>query len=327
MINKIHFGKRITGYRKALKLSQAELSEKLGVTSQAVSKWECGIALPDLELLLALSHLYNVSINELLEGSDTFAKLTDRAYEYDGIAYFLPKEDKAINQSWADDIINSKWISRNWNDCFLKNNFTDTRAKIGNTIAGHGGKILEIGTGPGGGFMPYILRSNPDATIIINDLSPTVVREWKQFLDKELNSPNISYAVFNFCDIPFEDNSIDVVSDGGGIGNTEDGDKGKALKEVYRVLKPGGLFVTSTGFVTKETLAKLPEQAQTVLLDKRPDVFADLYEETVLAGFKKIDSEICGFWNTDDDESTIADLARSLGINLQFTSYVRYCVK
>lgn len=238
MINKIHFGKRITGYRKALKLSQAELSEKLGVTSQAVSKWECGIALPDLELLLALSHLYNVSINELLEGSDTFAKLTDRAYEYDGIAYFLPKEDKAINQSWADDIINSKWISRNWNDCFLKNNFTDTRAKIGNTIAGHGGKILEIGTGPGGGFMPYILRSNPDATIIINDLSPTVVREWKQFLDKELNSPNISYAVFNFCDIPFEDNSIDVVSDGGGIGNTEDGDKGKALKEVYRVLNP-----------------------------------------------------------------------------------------
>jgi hypothetical protein len=47
----------------------------------------------------------------------------------------------------------------------------------------------------------------------------------------------------------------------------------------------------------------------------------------VLSGFKKIDSEICGAWNTDDDESTIADLARSLGINLKFTSYVRYCKK
>lgn len=93
------------------------------------------------------------------------------------------------------------------------------------------------------------------------------------------------------------------------------------------MLKPGGLFLTSTGFVTKETLADLPVQAQAVLMDKRPDVFEDLYEETVLAGFKKIDSVICGEWDTDNDESTIADLARSLGVNLKFTSYIRYCVK
>ena len=175
--------------------------------------------------------------------------------------------------------------------------------------------------------MPYVLKANPDAALIISDLSPTVVIEWKRFLDKELASPNINYAVFNFCDIPFADNSIDVVLDGGGIGNTEDGDKGTALKEVYRVLKPDGLLVTSTGFVTKETFASLPQNVQAVLKDKRPGIFADLYEETILAGFKKIDSEICGGWDTDGDESTIADLARSLGVNLHFTSYVRYCIK
>lgn len=52
--------------------------------------------------------------------------------------------------------------------------------------------------------------------------------------------------------------------------------------------------MTSTRFVTKETLAALPTNAQVVLKEKRLDVFADLYEETVLAGFKTIDSEVCG---------------------------------
>ena len=40
MINKIHFGKRISLYRKELGISQAELAETLGITSQAVSKWD-----------------------------------------------------------------------------------------------------------------------------------------------------------------------------------------------------------------------------------------------------------------------------------------------
>ncbi len=174
--------------------------------------------------------------------------------------------------------------------------------------------------------MPYILKANPDATIIISDLSPTVVREWKSFLDKTLDSPNLYFAAFDFCDMPFKDSSIDIVSDGGGIGNCE-GEKAKALKEAYRVLKPGGKLITSTGFVNKETLAALPEKAQKVLSEKRPDIFEDLYEDTVLAGFSKIDSIISGCWYTDDDESTIADLARSLGVNLKFTSYIRYCTK
>lgn len=323
MVNKIHFGKRISALRRKSGLSQTDLAEKLGVTSQAVSKWECGNAVPDIDMLLELSHLYKITINEMLEDIDLLCRLTGRETGPSGIAYFVPEQERPSNAEWAGEIQSGNWIKRNWDQSRTANPYMDG---VGKQIASCGGIVLEIGAGPGGGYMPYILKANPDAAIIISDLSPTVVREWKNLLDKTLDSPNIYYAAFDFCQMPFKDNSIDVISDGGGIGNCE-GVKAKALQEAYRVLKPGGKLITSTGFVNKETLAALPAEAQRVLIQKRPDVFEDLYEDTVLAGFSKIDSVISGCWYTGDDESTIADLARSLGVNLKFTSYTRYCSK
>ena len=57
MVNKTHFGKRISAFRRSSGLSQADLADKLGVTSQAVSKWECGNTIPDIDLLLELSQI------------------------------------------------------------------------------------------------------------------------------------------------------------------------------------------------------------------------------------------------------------------------------
>lgn len=59
-------GQRIARCRKALSLSQEALGEKMGVSRQAISKWESDAALPDIDKLIALSKLFRVSVGWLL---------------------------------------------------------------------------------------------------------------------------------------------------------------------------------------------------------------------------------------------------------------------
>lgn len=56
--------------RKELGYSQSIFAGKLNVSTQAVSKWETGLALPDIEVLLNISWIAKVSIHTLLEGED-----------------------------------------------------------------------------------------------------------------------------------------------------------------------------------------------------------------------------------------------------------------
>lgn len=63
-------GQRITQYQKQLGVSQEELGARLGVSRQAVSKWETGAATPDMENLLALAREFGVSVAELTETSE-----------------------------------------------------------------------------------------------------------------------------------------------------------------------------------------------------------------------------------------------------------------
>lgn len=53
-------------YRKLAGLSQEELAERVGVSRQAVSKWELDAALPETEKLIALARVFKVSVDELL---------------------------------------------------------------------------------------------------------------------------------------------------------------------------------------------------------------------------------------------------------------------
>lgn len=60
-------GQRIQAHRTRLGLSQEGLGDKLGVSRQAVSKWEADGAVPDTSKLIVLSKLFGISLNELLQ--------------------------------------------------------------------------------------------------------------------------------------------------------------------------------------------------------------------------------------------------------------------
>lgn len=72
-------GSRISRKRKVLNLTQEELAAKLGVSSQAVSKWENDISCPDITLLPALAKTLNTTVDELLTGKSNEVRLVPEA--------------------------------------------------------------------------------------------------------------------------------------------------------------------------------------------------------------------------------------------------------
>ncbi len=60
-------GKNLNSLRKQAKLTQSELAEKFNCTDKAVSKWEQGATLPDLDTLKQLANFYGVTIDYLTE--------------------------------------------------------------------------------------------------------------------------------------------------------------------------------------------------------------------------------------------------------------------
>jgi transcriptional regulator with XRE-family HTH domain len=70
-MNQEKIGKLIKKLRIENKLTQKEFADKLGVTFQAVSKWENGKNIPDIAILKEISKKFNVNIDDLLEGKKT----------------------------------------------------------------------------------------------------------------------------------------------------------------------------------------------------------------------------------------------------------------
>ena len=80
-------GQRISALRKERRLSQEELGAQLGVSRQAIYKWESDASLPDIDKLIALSRLFGLSVGALLgveETANTAAEDTAAPAKPDG---------------------------------------------------------------------------------------------------------------------------------------------------------------------------------------------------------------------------------------------------
>lgn len=95
----IEIANRLVKLRKAHNLSQEELANKLGISRQAVSKWERAEASPDTDNLITLAKLYNVSLDELLYSEED---------EIDKIYRDNPLSDRPLLESDFIDESNSR---------------------------------------------------------------------------------------------------------------------------------------------------------------------------------------------------------------------------
>lgn len=83
----IKLGRKIRELRKAKNISQEVLAQYLGVSSQAISKWENETAMPDVTLIPAIASFFDVSTDDLfdynrLEAERKVADICEKAYEY-----------------------------------------------------------------------------------------------------------------------------------------------------------------------------------------------------------------------------------------------------
>lgn len=77
MFSMEEIGGKILSLRKSRNMTQVNLADKLGITYQAVSSWERGNSMPDIEKLPEISKLFEISIDELIGESKVVTIMLD----------------------------------------------------------------------------------------------------------------------------------------------------------------------------------------------------------------------------------------------------------
>ncbi len=119
--------------RKNSNYTQDDLAKKLGISRQAVSKWETGTAIPDLEVLLKISKLYDITINDILEPKIQPQGITD----FEQISTISEKELKEVLKQFdADSLVTALMGASPETNSFCERLFPDidfemTRKNIG----------------------------------------------------------------------------------------------------------------------------------------------------------------------------------------------------
>ena len=80
----MNFADRILYLRKSKGISQEELADKVGVSRQAVSKWESEQSMPDVEKIIIMSDYFNVTTDYILKGIEIVENKEEKSKEIVG---------------------------------------------------------------------------------------------------------------------------------------------------------------------------------------------------------------------------------------------------
>lgn len=111
----VETGKFIAELRKEQKLTQEQFGEKIGVTNKTVSCWETGSYLPPADALLAMSQLFNVSVNEILSGKRLMAEEYKEAAE-ENLTHTLKSSSFSLKEKIDFYRYMYYWSNVGWNN-------------------------------------------------------------------------------------------------------------------------------------------------------------------------------------------------------------------
>lgn len=80
-MDQMKIGAFLKKLRKEKNLTQEQLAEQLNVSGRTVSRWETGINMPDISILVNLAEFYNVSIPEIIDGERKSEKMNEEVKE------------------------------------------------------------------------------------------------------------------------------------------------------------------------------------------------------------------------------------------------------
>ena len=104
-------GRLIAEKRKQAGLTQEAFAEKLGITPQAVSKWENNVGLPDITLLPTISKILNISISDLFSMNEPMSKqikIPQFPAELDGLSFIFSKGNMACYSSKEVELVDDE---------------------------------------------------------------------------------------------------------------------------------------------------------------------------------------------------------------------------
>ncbi|MDD6157513.1 MAG: helix-turn-helix domain-containing protein [Lachnospiraceae bacterium] len=94
----MEFSNRLYQLRKQKGMSQEELASRLNVSRQTVSKWEVGDSTPDMEKLVAISDLFEVSLDQLVMGKEPVTEKSGEKPTLDKSEFLNVMNEKVLTE-------------------------------------------------------------------------------------------------------------------------------------------------------------------------------------------------------------------------------------
>ena len=192
-------GKNIAELRKSSRMTQEQLAETLGVSSQTISKWENEVTMPDIMLLPVIAGCFDITVNELYGG----IKPTDKrqAIDYDDIPEMLYDTIIDLTQHGWVDTVEGKDIEEEKER--MRAYLAEDRQVKTATFSNKGGAVIatsEIG-------LLHRGKANADQLVqdgigrVLEILSNTAVRRVFSYEMDNMTKPVTAPYVAKKCDI------------------------------------------------------------------------------------------------------------------------------